>query len=322
MIEIVFSDSACGSLKCAQHIGEGCYSTGCTGCISFIPSDGSELTEEELHRVQKEFEARQRTIWEKAVPMDGNTADIYGFALYLSIGDISEDRLLHQRHKTLHRLFSIFPDETNDTESVADALIRQAQDTLQEVLSRSAAGEPLRIWYSNQPDEACGLCWFMAQLETLEQPCGAVHLIQLPTIQQSNNTIVHHTSWSEMAPEDWITYLPLQQTASLAFCKACAQKWHTLQEENAPLRAVINGQLVSVPETLYDSFIAQEIAQESEIFQEAVIIGRILGKYNLSISDMWIALRIEQMISAGILEPVTQPANGDPLYHRLLKKCK
>ncbi|MCD8355505.1 MAG: DUF1835 domain-containing protein [Clostridia bacterium] len=317
MIEIVFSDSACGSLKFAQHIGEGCYST---GCVSYISLDGSKPTEEEMHRVQAEFEASQRAAWENAVPMGGNTADIYGFSLYLSIGDISEDQMLYKRHEVLDKLFSIFPDEIDATESVADTLIQQAQNTLPEILSRSAAGEPIRIWYSSQPDEACGLCWFMAQLEAMKQPYGDVFLIKLPETEPKAQAIIRHTSWGEIPPEEWIQYLPLQQTASPVFCAACAQKWHTLQKENAPLRAVLNGQLVSMPDTLYDSFIQREIAAQSEIFHEAVVIGNILGGYQLGISDTWIAMRIERMISDGILEPVSQPGEGNPLYHRRLRK--
>jgi len=33
MLEVVFSDSACGSLKAAQHFGEGKYNGGCIGII-------------------------------------------------------------------------------------------------------------------------------------------------------------------------------------------------------------------------------------------------------------------------------------------------
>lgn len=315
MLEIVFSDNACGSLKYAQHIGTGAYPGDCiASAITVLHSDGSAPTEEEL---QQELEKNERAVWEKAVPMGGNPADVYGFALCLSVGDISTEGFFRKRQATLDQILSTF---SNDTQ--AASLLQEAQEALQEVLSRSIDGEPIRIWYSNQPDEACGLCWFMAQLESLRQPYGDVVLIPLPPTEQRGNTVVRHTSWSEIAPEDWISYLPLEQPASPAFCKACAQKWHALQRENAPLRAVINGQLLSVSETLYDSFIVQEIAQQGDTFQEAEVIGRVLGRYSLGISDMWIAQRIEQMIASGMLEPVTQPGKEDPVYHRLLKKIK
>ena len=85
---------------------------------------------------------------------------------------------------------------------------------------------------------------------------------------------------------------------------------------------MLSGQLISAPENFYDDFILREIAAESEEFQEAMIIGRVIGKYRLGISDSWIAFRIEEMIRAGKLESVTQVAKDMPIYNRVLKKSK
>ena len=64
-------------------------------------------------------------------------------------------------------------------------------------------------------------------------------------------------------------------------------KWRQLQEENAHLRVMLNGQLQSVSEDIYDSFILREIAAQKEEFNMAVVIGKVLGKYQLGISDAW-----------------------------------
>lgn len=100
----------------------------------------------------------------------------------------------------------------------------------------------------------------------------------------------------------------------------CASCWRTLQNENAPLRVVLNGRLISMLENLYDPVIIREIESESGEFQEVMIVGRVLGKYQLGIGDSWIALRIEEMIHAGRLETVTETAENMPLYHRVLKR--
>lgn len=47
MIEIVFGESACGSLKMAQHYGRGKYQEGCIG-IFISHADGSKPTTEEV----------------------------------------------------------------------------------------------------------------------------------------------------------------------------------------------------------------------------------------------------------------------------------
>ena len=125
-----------------------------------------------------------------------------------------------------------------------------------------------------------------------------------------------------MAPGEWHRDLSLQRTATVRFQQVCASHWRTLQIENAPLRVVLNGQLVSVPETLYDSFIIREIAIESEEFHEAKLIGKVLGKYNLGIGDSWVALRIEEMIRGGKLKVITSADEDAPIYHRILRKCQ
>ena len=111
------------------------------------------------------------------------------------------------------------------------------------------------------------------------------------------------------------------QPVSPIFCRSCAAHWQALQAENAPLRAVLNGRLVSVPENIYDDFIIREIATEDEKFQEVMIVGRVLGKYQLGISDFWVAFRIEEMICAGKLEAVSAAPKDMPTYHRILRKC-
>jgi len=63
MIEIIFSDSACGSLKMAQ----------------------------------KSAEEQNRLEWENSVPLSGNTKDVFGFHLMLSVGDIANDDFIGGR---------------------------------------------------------------------------------------------------------------------------------------------------------------------------------------------------------------------------------
>ena len=121
MLNVVFSDSALGSLKVAPpplrsdgaeyrwspSLGRsvppspprrwGRWKTAATSVI-LLREDGSPGTPEELERAVREYEERERRAWEKAVPMDGSPGDSYGFSLCLSQGaipqgaDIWEDR--------------------------------------------------------------------------------------------------------------------------------------------------------------------------------------------------------------------------------------
>jgi hypothetical protein len=162
----------------------------------------------------------------------------------------------------------------------------------------------------------------MSQLEPLEKRPGQIFLIQLPDWTFDNNGNVRQpTGCGELTAGDWHQYLSLQYPAPANLLGYCCAHWRNLQQENSPLRAVLNGQLVSVPETFYDSFIVREIDKEELEFQEAMVIGRVLGSDPLGMSDAWVALRIEEIIRAGKLIPVAPADALSPIYHRKLKKC-
>ncbi|MBC8530425.1 DUF3658 domain-containing protein [Gehongia tenuis] len=316
MIEIVFSESAGGSLKIAQHNGEGTYPGGCVGVI-LSHADGSAPTRAELKAAQREAEASARAAWEKAVPLGGNAADVFAFHLALSVGDIGDGGMGAGREAALGALFACYPAEG---EAAARELLERSRRDWSTVRARMARGEQARVWYSQQPDEMCGLCWFMAQLRDCP---GAPEpaLMELPRWESDGETLVQKNGWADVAPEEWHRYLTLQRETPPPFVRACANRWRELTQENAPLRAVVNGRLIGVPENFYDPLILREIAAEEEVFQEARLIGRILGKHPLGIGDGWIALRLEALIESGALEAVSPAPKKGPRYRRTLKKA-
>lgn len=319
MIEVLFSDSACGSLKAAQHCGPGTYLGGCIGVI-ISKSDGSKPTKAEIKAAQQEAAEKERLACENAVPMEGISTDIFGFSLSLSIGDIAEENGIANRQRVLERLYSIYPN--NEGREAAQEMIDTATKNLKAIHHRINAGEVVRIWYSNQPDDMCGLYWFLSQLKNSDINNLQIVTVKLPEWEIEGENVVRKSGWGEVSPEEWHPYLKLQQSLPTALIKGHGYSWQTLQGENAPLRAVLNGQLVSVPETLYDDFILRVIAAEQDEFREANIIGRVLGNYQLGIGDAWIALRIEKMIEDGKLKAISTADVDSPIYHRMLKKCE
>lgn len=320
MLEIVFSDSAAGSLKCAQGYGKGKYPGSCLSVYIRHP-DGRRATEEELEEAKRRAEERERLAWEKAVPMGGSSADVFGCCLSLSIGDISEDGFWEKRRQVLECLYGSYGKD--GSQAVLDT-ITCAREGLERVFGRAEKGEDIRIWYSSQPDELCGLYWFMMQLCQLKDYSGQIYLVKMPewevTEEEGKPSVVRRMNWGEVAAEEWNRYLSWQKPIPTVLCRSFAADWRELQKENYPLRAEINGRLVSAPENLYDEVIIREIASEENEFHEARLIGRILGKYRLGIGDGFIALRLEKMIADGTLEIVSEAEEGAARYCRLLRK--
>lgn len=109
MLEVLFSDSAAGSLKASlgHHavIGE---SECCTIGIIATDENDKSLPPEETERLrQKELEKMRRN-WAEAVPMEGSPKDVLPISLGLSMGPIDEDGLGPLRETTLEQLFCIF----------------------------------------------------------------------------------------------------------------------------------------------------------------------------------------------------------------------
>jgi len=318
MIDVVFSDSACGSLKLA-HYGPDGYRGGATIGVFAGITDGLKPAEEEIRKALQNAEEKLRLDLEKAVRLGGHPSDVFGFGLALSVGDISEDKPGEKRRQVLERLYSIYPDA--DWHEVVQGSIQKANEDLEVIYDQISKGEAVRVWYSDQPDEACGLYWFMTQLCRLDIHDQQIYLIKLPEWDiDDNEDMIPKNGWGEVSPSQWHSYVELQKPVSSEFCKYCESQWRALQKENAPLRAMLNGKLVSLPEHIYDDFILREISAENEYFREEMVIGRVLGKYRLGISDSWVAFRIEELIRAGKLEVVRKAEEGSPIYHRLLKK--
>ena len=207
-----------------------------------------------------------------------------------------------------------------DLDYQVEEKIQKIKTTLTSVIERYVAGEEIRIWYSYNPDELCGMYWLMKQLQPLN--CQTtIYLVKLPTWEYGKeNTMTSKIAWGEVSPGEWGNYITLQEKANPVFLSACAMKWNQLQNENAPLRAMLNGKLQSVSEDIYDSFILREIAEQPEQFKMAIVIGNVLGKYQLGISDVWISNRIDKMLEDGVLEIIQDAPKGETNYRRILRK--
>lgn len=313
MIEIAFSESARGSLKIAQHYGKGKYNGGAVGVIL-----SGSFTQAEIEAARRRAEEQEKRRWEEAVPLDGNPGDVYGFDLALSVGDISGDCLGIERQRALEAMCSVW--NMPDISVFISEKIERAKADLETVLVRNGAGEPVRIWYSHNPDELCGLHWLMAAMCPLKGK-GDIYAVELPPwIQWDDDTVVRYNGWNDVSPGEFGRFVTAQKRLSDVFVKACAGEWRQMQTENMPLRAVLNGRMTGVPENFYDSFIRREIGRQDGIFHEARLIGDIIGKYQLGIGDGWISRRIDAMIRNSELSIVEEAPEGGPVYRKKLKK--
>lgn len=319
MVEVVFGASAQGGLRQAQHYGEGPWHGAIFG-VMLSSTDGRPVSKREIQAARRRAEEQSRREWEEAIPLGGNPRDIYCLNLALSMGDISEETPGPLRQQALEELLRAAWNAEEARQKVQKKW-EESRAALEAVVARSTAGETVRVWYSQQSDELCGVCFLLERLQSAGS-AGPVSLVELPQWEERpDGTMVHRLGWGEVGPGEWGRLAAAAYTPSPARQRFFANCWRQLRWKNAPLRAVVNGQLMGVPADFYDGFIRWAIAAADREFHQGQLIGRVLG-YQLGIGDAWVALRMEEMLRRGLLEAVTQAPPDRPAYHRILRRTE
>lgn len=306
MLEVLFSESAGGLMAfvMGKHSQKG-------GPFAFFSSDGTP----DPYEIRK-IKEKERQNWLTAVPFDGSRDDIISIPLCLEMGDISKTDFFQNRLDFLKKLFSIFPPDNSPSEMVA-----AAQKSIEKLLCRARLGVPIRIWTSLNPSESCGALYLAYILESNGLSNAEVTIVNLPVIiTRDDGSFISYNGWGEVEPYNLGKYASFGKKAPANLVKIMSNRWKSLSDENLPLRASVNGRLLSVPENFYDHFILNEISLAPREFNEAFAIGRILGKYPIGLSDAFIFMRMETFIEKGMLTPIASPQSGDPVYHRILRK--
>lgn len=289
MLELCFSQSARGGLRCAQHCGGGGRKI--IGVI-MGRDDGRPATRKEIRQAQKQTQQKREALDREAIPLGGTAADVLGLSLSLEMGDIREP-LGEARRELLRRWY-----DGND-----EAADQDWQETLESAdrLRACGTGDAVRIWADHTPSSACGL---LHAASILEKTGAAVSVVPLPRWREEGEAVGSYQGWGEVEPELFGHFLSREEPVPPLILGVMASRWRELQQENAPLRAVVNGQVRSVREDFYDEMIRRHIPEgQTKI---ANIIGDVLGREKPGIGDVWLAERIRWMLSTGELRMVRE----------------
>lgn len=286
MIELAFGESAAGGLKLAKSMKQG---ENIKGAIAVIGGTGKE-----------QIEAKRSHSW-TGITMGGSSRDVEALTLALDMGDISDmDAGMNSRKKLLDELFGDFP-------GVPDEIWKTNQHALKRLEEAKATLEPVRLWVcTGNPSELSGLyfiCCFMADALT------PLSVVRVPEQIEKDNSIVSYRSTGEINPEALGAFTQYEEPVSELQRIVYANTWKGLVRENAPLRAVINGSLIGVPEDFYDFALRSNIPEGE--FKVAGLIGKTLSKMP-GVGDRWLFLRIQAMLQSGELIRVSAAADDHP----------
>lgn len=211
----------------------------------------------------------------------------------MDIGDIKENADSPYRRNLIHSFFA--QDQWGGEEEV-NRECRNAGDVycseMNRLLQYLEQGEAVRAWYSNAPYSICGFYHLCSLLQHYE---NEIWVVKLPEYElRKDGTVILYNHWGEVFPEVFEQYLPYEKKLCETELNMYIWEWAKLQEDNSPLRAVVNGRLLGVPEDFYDFLIWKRITKKPET--EARLIGDILGDNQIGMGDWWYARRIDQLI--------------------------
>ncbi len=295
MIELAFGESPGGALKMAKSMKPGQMMGGALGIIGGT--------------AEERREAMKPRAW-TGLPMEGSSQDVEALTLMLDIGDISDTLPgadLASRKKLLNDLFAEFagvPDEIWHTNQKALARLAEAQTTL----------EPVRMWIgAGDPEERCALYFVCSWMSDANTPLS---IVQVPDELEQADQIIHYCSIGEIPAEQFGALVRYEQPLSTARRNVYANFWHELVRGNAPLRAVINGKLLGVPEDFYDFTLRANIPEGD--FRIGQLIGRALGQ-TPGVGDRWLFRRIQVMLRQRELVLVA-PSTDDHPYSGVIRR--
>ena len=153
-------------------------------------------------------------------------------------------------------------------------------------------------------------------MEAIDGLPVAVQVVPLPRWVEQGKVLVHYTGWFEVEPERWKQFLPMARTVGAIEKQHYISVWRKLAHENMDLRVLINGTLHSFPPDFYDPWIDTELDRQKDIFPVTALVGDVLTRHDLGITDRFIAWRVEQMVRRGELKEAGTDDNGRLLLQK------
>lgn len=227
----------------------------------------------------------------------GGSKEVVCLNYMLDIGDISQDACSDYRAKLKYSLY--MNHEWLKEDSADCELWTDGWEQMQRLKKHLAAGKKIRVWYSGSPYSICGFYHLCAILENYS---NKIYVVKLPEYKRIGKTMIVHKSWGEVDPVYYQEYLAEERQITKTEICHFAECWKKLQKENGHLRAVVNGEVLSVPRNFYDHLIMNKVEKDPKTV--ARVIGDVIVDYWLGVSPVWYEYRINELIRQGEIEIV------------------
>lgn len=237
--------------------------------------------------------------------------DVLYIGSNLDIGRLSADPSDYKRQKLLNEVLDngfLNPSELRQVS-------KEQRGQIEKLLAAANKGKVIRIWKSEAAFSATAFSFVCHLLKDIHCEIRVISLVK--NYVDARNRLISFQYWGELAPEDYHSFPLIEEKLTEVEKKSQSALWKELKKENSPLRAVVNGTLISVPEDFYDHLLIKNFPDEE--FKVEELLTEVIGKYPLAVTDGWYLYRLDQMIERNQLK-VTSPKNVDSPFQKILKK--
>lgn len=227
------------------------------------------------------------------VTFDENFAKSLAFALKTNVIGLQTDFQFGDLHRLddPHAAFWQLKATYDWQHQTALALMVDLQEKVAQLHQAVAAGESLRVWWSEGTDDRLGLYWLSS---LLTNPTISMTQVKVPIAQarllNGQSVFQEMAALGELTSEDATRVLPLTEPLDAPTRLAYSYAWRGLVDENAPLRVNLNGHITGVGVDFYDRFL---VSQEQPDWTTQRVIGETLGRYPVGIPEWWYAYRLD-----------------------------
>lgn len=227
----------------------------------------------------------------------------------MSYGPISREVFDATREKRIHQVYRACPLEERIE------MIAEEKQRFDDIIKAAKLDKEIRIWYANNSSDKCGLYHLIHALQGVD--CK-IFVVEMPSNIGFRDPS-WEKAWGEADPKDFSACLHLAREISCEERDAMSQKWQRLEEENAMLRVMIDGEITSVPEDYLDDIILSN-APDGVDFKAGNMVGYTLGRSAHYITCGYAEWRTEELIKQGKLIVIKRDDNPELWNMMILRR--
>ncbi len=233
------------------------------------------------------------------------------FWYYLYVGKIAPDDFEVERKKWLNAGWEFF--DEREMQELFDSMV----NTTNKIITAAQSGETICFWLDETPGAICCFYYLMFKLQGIN--CKVLCLRINRNFYQDKEVYF----WSGLNSEDVLAAIDKIEVLSLEERVAYAAEWQRLQTENAELRILQNGKIVSVPVEYFDEQIVALMPKtKSGKFSQRSWEFKCLEKIDARLGCFFYAYRIREMEKMGLIKLIKDCTGPQDFGERTYMKVK